>query len=211
MGDEARGRFITFEGGDGSGKSTQVGMLADWVEHHLHREVVLSREPGGTPLGLEIRRLVQHVREHVAPRAEALLYAADRAQHVATVVRPALERGAIVVQDRYFDSSIAYQGAGRDLDPEEIRGLSLWGAEGLVPDLTILLDLDPEVGRARFGDDERPYDRLEEEVGDFPHLVRAKYLELAAAEPDRFFVVDATLSPEEIADRVAARASQLLQ
>ncbi len=209
MSAEHPGLFVTFEGGDGSGKSTQCARLAEWVEHLPH-EVLLAREPGGTPLGIEIRHLVQHVREHVAPRAEALLYAADRAQHISTVVRPALERGVIVVQDRYLDSSVAYQGAGRELDPEEIRWLSLWAAEGLKPDLTVLLDIDPELSRARFGEGDRIYDRLEEERGSFPARVRAKYLELAAAEPERFLVIDATLPEDEIAELVQARVSSLL-
>jgi len=203
------GLFVTFEGGDGSGKSTQSALLADWLRGRGH-EVVTTREPGGTDLGTEIRYLVQHRRGHVAPRAEALLYAADRAHHIATVVRPALERGAVVVQDRYLDSSVAYQGAGRELDPEEVRGLSLWGAEGLLPDATFLLDLDPAVSRERLGATERVYDRLEEEGDDFATRVREKYLELATAEPGRFTVLDATLPPEAIADAVRARLLPLL-
>ncbi|OJX65224.1 MAG: dTMP kinase [Micrococcales bacterium 73-13] len=203
------GLFITFEGGDGSGKSTQSALLAERLRG-LGHEVVLAREPGGTELGVEIRHLVQHRRGHVAPRAEALLYAADRAHHVATVVRPALERGAVVVQDRYLDSSIAYQGAGRELDPEEVRDLSLWAAEGLLPDVTFLLDLDPAASRERLGATERVYDRLEEEGGDFPTRVREKYLGLAAAEPERFTVLDAALPAEALADAVAARVLPLL-
>ena len=205
----ARGRFITFEGGDGSGKSTQSARLAEWLESR-GRRVVHSREPGGTELGLEIRRLVQHRRGDVAPRAEALLYAADRAHNIATVVRPALALGADVIQDRYLDSSVAYQGAGRALDPEEVRRISLWAAEGLLPDLTILLDLDPSVGRARMDAAPRVYDRLEEEGGGFPARVRAEYLRIAAAEPERFLVLDATLPVEELATRVRDRVSVLL-
>jgi len=206
------GLFITFEGGDGSGKSTQSALLSEWLESR-GRQVVHAREPGGTDLGLEIRHLVQHRRGHVAPRAEALLYAADRAHNIATVVRPALEAGAVVVQDRYLDSSVAYQGAGRELDPDEVRDISLWATDGLIPDLTILLDLDPSIGRARL--DGRPpeqqvYDRLEEEGGDFPSRVRAAYLELAAAEPGRFLVLDATLPADELAARIRERVSALL-
>ena len=205
----AEGLFITLDGGDGSGKSTQSELLAAWLEG-LGRAVVRTREPGGTELGVEIRHLVQHRRGHVAPRAEALLYAADRAHHIATLVRPALERGEVVIQDRYLDSSVAYQGAGRELDGAEIRGLSLWAAEGLLPDLTILLDLDPAVSRARMNAAPRVYDRLEEEGGDFPTRVRAAYLELAAAEPGRFLVLDATQPPEALAAAIRARVSTLL-
>ena len=136
-----RGIFITFEGGDGAGKTTQMKLLGEFLQANGHA-VTVTREPGGTPLGGQIRELVLHSREHIAPRAEALLYAADRAHNVATVVRPALERGDFVLQDRYFDSSVAYQGSGRVLGAEEIKQISLWAADGLVPDLTVLLDLD---------------------------------------------------------------------
>lgn len=203
------GRFITFEGGEAVGKSTQTELLAEWLGAQ-GRTVVQSREPGGTELGLEIRHLVQHRRGHVAPRAEALLYAADRAHNIATVVRPALERGDIVIQDRYLDSSIAYQGAGRDLDPAEVRRISLWATEGLLPDLTILLDLDPQLGRARMNAAPRVYDRLEEEGGDFPARVRAEFLRMATAEPERFLVVDAAQPVEVVAARIRDRVAALL-
>lgn len=203
------GIFITFEGGDGSGKSTQSALLAEWLLE-LGRDVVTTREPGGTDLGVEIRHLVQHRRGHVAARAEALLYAADRAHHIATVVRPALERGAVVVQDRYLDSSVAYQGAGRELDPQEVRGLSLWASQDLLPDVTFLLDLDPAISRERLGATERVYDRLEEEGGDFPTRVRAKYLELASLEPERFVVLDATHAPADLATAIRTRLENLL-
>lgn len=142
------GRFITLEGGDGAGKTTQAELLSAWLGAH-GRTVVRTREPGGTDLGVQIRQMVLHERGHVAPRAEALLYAADRAQHVETVVRPALARGEVVLQDRYIDSSVAYQGVARGLGAEQVRSVSEWAADGLAPDLTILLDLDVTVGRAR--------------------------------------------------------------
>ncbi|MGM1029822.1 MAG: dTMP kinase [Actinomycetota bacterium] len=202
--------FITLEGGDGSGKSTQASMLQSWLEAQ-GRTVVRTREPGGTELGVEIRRLVQHTEGHVAPRAEALLYAADRAHHVATLVRPALERGEVVLQDRYLDSSVAYQGAGRELDAAQVRELSLWAADGLLPDLTILLDLDPVAGRQRMAArEDAPYDRLEEEGEAFAERVRAAYLELAAAEPDRFAVVDASGTADEVHARVVSHVRAML-
>lgn len=202
------GRFITLEGGDGSGKSTQLRLLVDWLTD-ASRTVVQSREPGGTDLGNELRDIILHRRGYIAPRAEALLYAADRAHHIATKVRPALERGEIVVQDRYLDSSAAYQGAGRVLDATEVRDISLWAAEGLLPDLTILLDLSAEDGRARMGE-RTTYDRLEEEKHEFHERVRAAYLALAAAEPERFLVLDATLPVESIAALIRTRVSDLL-
>ncbi len=191
------GLWITFEGADGSGKSTQASRLAERLAEESGREVALTREPGGTELGLEIRRLVQHTPGEVAPRAEALLYAADRAHHVATVVLPALARGAIVVQDRYLDSSVAYQGAGRELDIDEVRRLSLWATDGQLPDVTFLLDLPADVGRTRLGAARTQYDRLEEVDLGFAERVRDAYLALAAAEPERFVVIDATGTPEE--------------
>jgi len=202
------GLFITLEGGDGSGKSTQSALLAEWLEAQ-GKSVVVTREPGGTELGNEIREIVLHRRGHIAPRAEALLYAADRAHHIATKVRPALERGEIVLQDRYLDSSVAYQGAGRVLAADEIRGLSLWAAEGLLPDLTILLDLDEGAGRDRLKARTK-YDRLEDEEQDFHARVRAAYLDLAAAEPQRFLVLDATLSVNSIASAIRDRVAGLL-
>jgi dTMP kinase len=203
------GLFLTFEGGDGSGKSTQSALLTDWLVEQ-GRTVVHSREPGGTDFGLEVRELVLHRRGHIAARAEALLYAADRAHNIATVVRPALERGDIVIQDRYLDSSVAYQGAGRVLDPGEVRDLSLWATEGLLPDLTVLLDLDESTGRVRLDESRTRYDRLEAEAGEFHARVRAGYLTLAAAEPRRFLVLDATLPVDELAARIRDRVSVLL-
>lgn len=205
----SRGLFITFEGGDGSGKSTQAGLLADWLATSGH-PVVRSREPGGTELGLEIREMVLHRRGHIAPRAEALLYAADRAHNIATKVRPAVERGEIVIQDRYLDSSVAYQGAGRVLDPTEVRALSLWATDAFLPHLTILLDLDETIGRERLDVARTKYDRLEAEKSDFHSRVRASFLELAATEPERFLVLSATDSIEDIAAAIRARVRPLL-
>jgi len=200
------GLFITLEGGDGSGKSTQSRLLLEWLTTNGHT-VVESREPGGTELGIELREIILHRRGYMAPRAEALLYAADRAHNIATKVRPALERGEVVLQDRYFDSSVAYQGAGRVLEPTEVRNLSLWAAEGLIPDVTVLLDIDVEAGRARLDTSRTKYDRLEAEQRDFHSRVRESYLELAAAEPDRFLVIDATLPVDEIAAAIRERVA----
>ncbi len=203
------GLFITLEGGDGSGKSTQMGALAAWLKQQ-GRTVVQTREPGGTDLGVEVREIVLHSRGEVSPRAEALLYAADRAHHIASVVRPALERGDIVLQDRYLDSSVAYQGAGRVLDPTEVRDLSLWATEGLLPHLTVLLDLDPALGRERLEVSRTRYDRLEAAPDDFHERVRQAYLALAAAEPERFLVLDATVPVDELQQSIRDRVSHLL-
>jgi dTMP kinase len=203
------GVFITFEGGDGSGKSTQATLLADWLRE-TGRQVVESREPGGTDLGLLLREIILHRNGYVSPRAEALLYAADRAQNIAVAVRPALERGEIVVQDRYVDSSLAYQGAGRTLDPEEVRQLSTWATDGLAPDLTVLLDLEPSVGRARRASGNAEFDRLEAESLEFHGRVRDAYRSLAEAEPTRFLVVDATQSVEIISTAIRERVVGLL-
>ena len=204
------GVFITFEGGDGSGKSTQATLLESGLRDAGHT-VLRTREPGGTDLGHELREIVLHRRGHIVPRSEALIYAADRAQHIAEVVRPALARGHVVIQDRYLDSSVAYQGAGRVLDSVEVRSLSLWAAEGLLPDLTVLLDLDPAVGRTRLDGSRTRYDRLEAEAGEFHERVRAAYLELAAAEPDRFLVLDAGAPVDHLAAVIRARVSDLLK
>lgn len=190
----ARGVFITFEGGDGSGKSTQIQSVRDWFESR-GREVIVTREPGGTELGTEIRRLVQNGPEDVDARTEALLYAADRAYHVATVIGPALERGAVVLGDRYIDSSLAYQGAARSLGVDEIASLSAWATRGLYPSLTFLLDLPPEVGARRRTD---APDRMERESMDFHERVRHQYLRLADAESERIVVIDAVGTIEEV-------------
>jgi dTMP kinase len=203
------GLFITLEGGDGSGKTTQAGLLEAWLVES-GRAVVRTREPGGTDLGVELREIVLHRRGHIAPRAEALLYAADRAHHVETLVRPALDRGDVVLQDRYIDSSVAYQGAGRVLGGDEIRSLSAWATGGLAPDLTVLLDLDETEGRRRLDGARTAYDRLESEKAEFHARVRAAYLAIAESEPDRFVVVDAARPQAEIAEVIRHRVSGLL-
>ena len=203
------GLFITFEGGDGSGKTTQINLLASWLESEGHT-VVITREPGGTDLGTELRNIILHREGFIAPRAEALLYAADRSHHIHTLVRPALKRGEIVVQDRYLDSSVAYQGAGRVLDPTEVREISLWATERLMPDLTVLLDVPASVAKERQAVGERQYDRLEAEAEDFHTRVRESYLALAAEEPERFLVIDGESSIEEIHEAIVAKVSDLL-
>jgi dTMP kinase len=201
--------FITFEGGDGTGKSTQVRLLTQWLTEQ-GRAVVTTREPGGTEVGTALREIVLHHRGEVDPRAEALLYAADRAQHIGTLVRPALERGDVVVQDRYIDSSVAYQGAGRVLDAAEIKRISLWATGDLIPDLTLLLDLPGDVARERLAQEHKTFDRLENEHDDFHERVRAAFLALAAAEPQRFLVVDAAQEIDQIAHVIRDRVGALL-
>jgi dTMP kinase len=203
------GLFVTFEGGDGAGKTTQAALLQEWLSD-AGRTVVRTREPGGTEVGVLVRDIVLHHRGEVAPRAEALLYAADRAHHVETVVRPALARGEVVIQDRYLDSSVAYQGAGRVLGSGEVRELSLWATGGLLPDVTVLLDLDPSVARVRLDADDKPFDRLEAEKSAFHERVRAEFLSLAAAEPERFLVLDATRPVDELAAAVRERVRAAL-
>ncbi|MFD9319334.1 dTMP kinase [Streptomyces sp. NPDC060053] len=201
------GFFIALEGGDGAGKSTQAEALAEWIRAKGH-EVVLTREPGATPVGKRLRSILLDVSSAgLSHRAEALLYAADRAEHVDTVVRPALERGAVVITDRYIDSSVAYQGAGRDLSPTEVARISRWATNGLVPHLTVLLDVSPEAARERFT--EAP-DRLESEPAEFHTRVRSGFLTLAAADPGRYLVVDAAQEPEAVTTAVRHRLDQLL-
>ncbi|MCX5377549.1 dTMP kinase [Streptomyces sp. NBC_00091] len=201
------GFFIALEGGDGAGKSTQVEALADWIRGKGH-EVVVTREPGATPVGKRLRSILLDISSAgLSNRAEALLYAADRAEHVDTVVRPALERGAVVISDRYIDSSVAYQGAGRDLSPTEIARISRWATDGLVPNLTVLLDVSPETARERFT--EAP-DRLESEPTEFHQRVRAGFLTLAASDPGRYLVVDAGQDPGSVATVVRHRLDRML-
>ncbi len=192
--------FVAFEGGEGAGKSTQVAALAALLRARDH-EVVETHEPGDTRIGPDVRRLVLgHASTGLSAKAEALLYAADRAEHVESVVRPALARGAIVLTDRYVDSSLAYQGAGRPLDYDAVAQVNAWATGGLLPDLTVLLDLDPEEGLRRAGEP----DRLEVEPLEFHRRVRAKFLELAAQDPERYVVLDGSAPPEQVQAEVAA-------
>lgn len=198
---EGTGLFISFEGGDGCGKSTQVRMLAEALEKR-GVDVLASREPGGTTLGQQLRNHIQHGPDDVDPRTEALLYAADRAYHVATLLRPALARGATILEDRYIDSSVAYQGAARDLGAEEIRSLSQWATEGLEPDVTLLFDIDSTRGLARVAATGESLDRLERAGSQFHARVREEYLRIAAQFPERFIVVDAAAPVEKVFEDV---------
>jgi dTMP kinase len=203
------GVFIAFEGGEGAGKSTQVRLLCHWLTAQ-GRAARATFEPGGTPAGAAVRSIVlDRAHTGLAPRAEALLYAADRAQHAAAVLRPALAAGEVVVTDRYIDSSLAYQGAGRTIPLDDVRMLSRWATQGLQPDLTVLLDLPPDVGLAR-ARGRAAADRIESESLDFHQRVRQTFRALAEAEPDRYLIVDAQQSPDEIAAAVRVRVAQLL-
>lgn len=196
--------FITFEGIDGVGKSTQADLLQEWLIQQGH-DVLRTMEPGGTELGVEIRHLLLHRRGEVSARSEALLYAADRAHHVATKIRPALAVGKVVISDRYFDSSVAYQGAARELDVEEVRNISLWAVDNLLPDLTVLLDLPAAKALERRAETGQEPDRLEREQAEFFERARSQYLKLAAAEPQRFLVVDAQHDPATIQQEIRQR------
>ena len=196
------GTWVVFEGGDGVGKSTQIDLLAQWLRTQ-RPDVVVTREPGGTELGVELRAAVMHG-DHVAPRAEALLYAADRAHHIATVVRPALERGAVVVQDRYLDSSIVYQGRARGLG-DEVERISMWATEGLLPNLTVVLDMAPAGERMS-----RDLDRVERETAAHAATIREGFLALAARDPGRYAVVDAARTVDEVAADVRAAVEAIL-
>ncbi|WP_344463024.1 dTMP kinase [Kitasatospora kazusensis] len=201
------GFFIALEGGDGAGKSTQANALAEWIRSKGH-EVVLTREPGGSPIGQRLRALVLDVgNTGLSHRAEALIYAADRAEHVENVIRPALERGAVVITDRYMDSSIAYQGAGRDLAATEVARISRWATGGLVPDLTVVLDVDPTAARERFTE---ALDRLESEPTEFHTRVRSGFLALAAADPARYLVVDGSRQPSSVTTAIRHRLDREL-
>ena len=204
-GAQAKGIFIAFEGGEGTGKSTQSKLLQKWLEQE-GETVVLSREPGGTDLGKDLRKiLLGHETGVISPRAEALLYAADRAHHVFSVIRPGLDRGDVVITDRYFDSSAAYQGAGRVLNPSEVARISRWATESLYPTLTILIDVPAEVGLSRL----QSRDRLEAEPTEFHERVRQEFLQIAMMDPERYFVVDGTQSVEEIHTQIIARVAEL--
>jgi dTMP kinase len=201
------GLFIVFEGGEGAGKSTQVRRLAAAIGA-LGHDVVVTFEPGATPTGARLREiLLDRETAGLSPVAEALLYAADRAQHVSSVVRPALERGAVVVSDRYVDSSIAYQSGGRGLSESDVRRLSTVATGGLRPDLTVLLDVPPEIGLRRLSG---PGDRIEVEAVEFHHRVRRTFLALASQSRERYLIVDATTGADRIHEVVMARTLQLL-
>ena len=206
-----RGLFITFEGGDGVGKSTQLNRLAAWFSANTGRDIVTSREPGGTELGKKLRAEILHG-ENLSSRTEALLYAADRAHHVASLVRPALESGAVVISDRYLDSSVAYQAGGRKLEKSEVEQLSLWAVEGLLPDITILLDADRGVSRQRVAVREAGgEDRMERAGDEFHERTRQEFLSRAAEDPERWLVIAADQSVEEVfEDVVSAVAKKLL-
>ncbi len=199
------GIFISFEGGEGSGKSTQTELLKSYLES-IGERVVLTREPGGTPIGVKLRKIVlDNETGVISPRAEALIYAADRANHVFSVIKPALDRGEVVITDRYLDSSIAYQGAGRVLQPAEVARISRWATETLTPVITVIMDLPAEIGLSRL----QSTDRIESEPLAFHERVRQEFLNLANVDPERYFVVDATQSKESIHAQIVERISVL--
>ena len=205
------GLFVSFEGVDGVGKTTQVERLRAYLQER-GRAVLVTREPGGTPLGTALRQLLLHNvasdAADIAPRAEALIFAADRAQHVAETIRPALERGEVVITDRYLDSSLAYQAGGRELTAVEIRNLSMWATNNLLPKRTYLLDMDPAASHARL---QHAEDRMESAGNDFQHRTRQAFLDLAAAEPDRFRVIDANQSINDVWEQIRTDIDTLLQ
>jgi dTMP kinase len=203
----ARGLFVAFEGGEGSGKTTQARLIAIWLRDQGF-DVITTHEPGATKVGMRLRALLlDTAHKGMSPHAEALMYAADRAEHVSSVILPALKRGAVVISDRYIDSSLAYQGAGRGLRQADIARLNAWATGGRVPDLTILLDMPPEAGLSRRS---RSADRLEAEPTEFHERVRAGFLALARADPDRYLVVDATRSTEEVSREIKDRIREVL-
>jgi dTMP kinase len=200
------GVFVCFEGGEGAGKSTQARLLKDRLETDGH-VTLLTHEPGDTPVGAQVRRIVlDPATGALADRTEALLYAADKAEHVHAVVLPALDRGEVVITDRYVDSTLAYQGAGRSLDGAELEWVARWATDDLRPHLTVLLDLEPSHGLTRF--EER--DRIEGESIEFHLRVREEFLRLARADPDHYVVLDARAPVDEIAAGVHARLAPLL-
>jgi dTMP kinase len=200
------GVFVCFEGGEGAGKSTQARALATTLEERGFH-TLLTFEPGDTPVGKEVRRIVlDPATGELSDRTEVLLYAADKAEHVDTVVLPALARGEVVITDRYVDSTLAYQGAGRTLAPEEVERVARWATHDLRPHLTVVLDVDPEHGFGRFAE----RDRIEGESPEFHRRVRAAFVEMASADPDHYLVIDAGRSAAEIADEVLARVEPLL-
>ena len=203
------GLFIAFEGGDGAGKSTQAARLAEALETR-GLAVLRTREPGGTPIGEKLRSLVlDHGHGHIDAHTEALIFAASRSAHASQVIRPALERGAVVLTDRYIDSSVAYQGAGRDLGADAVRSLNEWATSGLQPDLTVLLDVDPADGRRRRTAGDAAEDRLESEADEFHSTIRGAFLELAASRPETYLVLPADLPVNELAARILTRVDAL--
>lgn len=207
---QGAGLFIAFEGGDGAGKSTQAARLAETLEAR-GLTVLRTREPGGTPIGEKLRSLVlDHGHGHIDAHTEALIFAASRAAHATQVIRPALERGEIVLTDRYIDSSVAYQGAGRDLGKDAVRSLNEWATSNLQPHLTVLLDVDPGVGRQRRTAGDAAEDRLESEADDFHARIRDAFLELAADRQDSYLVLPAHLPVEDLAAKILARVDHLL-
>jgi dTMP kinase len=205
--EQARGMFIAFEGGEGSGKTTQSRLLAIWLRDQGF-DVVQTREPGSTKVGMRLRAiLLDAVHQGLSARSEALLYAADRAEHVEKVIRPSLYRGSMVISDRYVDSSLAYQGAGRALDREDVVRINTWATGGLVPDLTVLIDTPPSIGLARLGG---AADRIESEPLEFHERVRREFRSLAAADPDRYAVIDGTLPQDQISLLIHDRVRELL-
>lgn len=200
----SRGIFISFEGSEGCGKSTQILRLAARFQH-LDREVVQLREPGGTPIGETIRHLLKHDENAAAmtPEAELLLFAASRAQLVREVIRPALERGAVVLCDRFLDSTTVYQGVARQLDAAEVSAINKFAIGETLPDLTLLLDLDAAEGRHRAAARSQEKDRMEQEGAEFYEAVRQGYLKLAKAYPERFVIIDASLNQDEVSHLIA--------
>ncbi|MBE4717560.1 MULTISPECIES: dTMP kinase [unclassified Pseudarthrobacter] len=204
------GLFIAFEGGDGAGKSTQAARLAETLESR-GLTVLRTREPGGTPIGEKLRSLVlDHGHGHIDAHTEALIFAASRAAHSSQVIRPALARGDVVLTDRYIDSSVAYQGAGRDLGTDAVRTLNEWATSELQPDLTVLLDVDPADGRRRRTAGDAAEDRLESEADEFHSTIRGAFLELAAGRPATYLVLPADLPVAELAARILTRVDALL-
>jgi dTMP kinase len=195
-----RGVFIALEGGEGGGKSTQAERLARALRGRGH-DVVLTREPGGTDVGTQLRRIVlDHATGEVSARTEALIYAADKAEHVDTVVLPALAGGTVVITDRYVDSALAYQGAGRSIDARELEEVLRWATSGLRPHLTVVIDVDPRTGLSRAGDP----DRIEAEPLAFHQRVRERFLALAAEDPQHYLVVPGNERPDAQAERILA-------
>ena len=200
------GLFIVFEGGDGAGKTTQIEKLAQYLKTK-NKEVVVTREPGGTVMGKSIRDwLLEQTEVEVDPKSEALLFAADRAHHMYTVIHPALAASKIVIGDRHIDSSVAYQGVARNLGIENIKNISLWAVDGILPDLIVVLDIDVEVGQSRLN----RKDRLDRESKEFHEKVNKAYLTLAAQNPEKYLVINAQLPIEEIANQIQSRVEKLI-